>query len=281
MAAVLAILSAAGFGGADFVGGLASRRASAVSVVITGHLTGLLVVATLAPWFGSDGVGTADFLLGGAAGASGALGLTILYHALATTRFTVAAPAAAVFGAAVPVVFGLAIGERPAAVAWIGVALALPAIILISGLRNDGSASAATTRRAVVLGSAAGALFGLFGIFMSRTADTSGAWPLVGARLASILTMGAVALMMARPLLATGKALRISIAAGAADMAANILLLAALHEPGLVSLVLLISSLYPAGTVLLARVVLHERMTRTQVVGLLLAGFGIGLIAVG
>ena len=281
MAAFLAILSAAAFGGADFVGGLAARRASAVSVVITGHLTGLLVVAAVAPWFGSDGVGTADFLWGGAAGASGAIGLTILYHALATTRFMVAAPAAAVLGAAVPVVFGLAIGERPSATAWIGIAVALPAILLISGLRSEGSASAAATRRAVLLGSAAGSLFGLFGIFMSRTADTSGAWPLVSARVASIITMSVVALVMARPLLATGKALRISIAAGAADMAANIALLAALHEPGLVSLVLLISSLYPAGTVLLARVVLDERINRTQVVGLLLAAVGIGLIALG
>ncbi|MCJ7726720.1 MAG: EamA family transporter [Acidimicrobiia bacterium] len=281
MAVFLAILSAAAFGGADFVGGLASRRASAISVVVTGHLMGLAVVVAVAPWFGSAGVGIADFLWGAAAGASGALGLTLLYHALATTRFSVAAPAAALLGAAVPVVFGLAIGERPSAAAWIGIAIALPAILLISGLRNDGSALAATTRRAVWLGSAAGVLFGLWGVFISRTADTSGAWPLVGARLASLLTMAAVAVVMARPLLATGKAMRISLAVGAADMAANMLLLAALHEPGLVSLVLLISALYPAGTVLLARVVLHERMSRTQVVGLLLAGIGIGLIAAG
>jgi len=280
MAVFLAFLSAVAFGGADFIGGLAARRASAISVVVTSHLVGLGVVVAVAPLWGSDGVVIADFGWGAAAGAAGGIGLAILYHAFASTRFTVAAPAAALMGAAVPVLFGVVIGERPGGVAWIGVALALPAILLISGGGGKGAASAQTASRAVLLGGLAGLLFGVWGIFIAQTGDGSGVWPLVGARLASIPTMVVVALAMGRPLLATGSALRISLTAGAADMAANILLLAALHEPGLLSLVLLISSLYPAGTVILARVVLGERMSRIQVAGLVMAGAGVGLIAV-
>jgi len=231
MAVFLAFLSAVAFGGADFIGGLASRRASAVSVVVTAHIIGLSVILVVAPFWGSESAALSDFLWGAAAGTAGAVGLTVLYHALATTRFTVAAPAAALLGATVPVIFGLMIGERPGGAAWIGIALSVP-------------------------------------------------WPLVGARMASIPTMAVVAMAMGKPLLVSGNTIRIAVTAGAADMVANILLLAALHEPGLISLVLLISSLYPAFTVILARIVLEERMTRTQVGGLLMAGVGIALISI-
>ena len=249
-------------------------------MVVTAHLVGLVVVVAVAPWWGSGSASAADFGWGAAAGAAGAGGLVILYHALATTRFTVAAPAAALLGAVVPVAFGVATGERPDPVAWVGVALALPALLLISTAKTDEESLSFTTRRAVALGSLAGVLFGLFGILISRTADTSGVWPLVGARLASLPAIALVAVAIGKPLLAKGNALRISLTAGAADMVANILLLAALHEPGLLSLVLLTSSLYPAVTVLLARVVLEERMTPIQIGGLLMAGAGLALIAI-
>lgn len=281
MAILFAILAAATFGAADFVGGLASRRAAAVTVVVTSHLVGLSVVLVVAPLWGSSGAGAADVLWGAAAGVAGAGGLVILYHALATTRFSVAGPAAALAGAAFPVVFGLLIGERPELLAWAGVTLALPAILLISAGGGGDSSLAETNRRALLLGSLAGLLFAFFGIFISRTADTSGLWPLVGARLASIPLMVVVAVGLGRPVLASGRMLAVSMAVGAMDMAANIFLLAALHEPGLVSLVILISSLYPGFTVILARLVIDERITRTQLGGLLMAGLGVGMIAVG
>lgn len=281
MAVFLAFLSAAAFGGADFIGGLATRRASALSVVTTAHLIGLVVVLAVAPLWGTGGPAAADLSWGAGAGVSGAAGLVVLYHALATTRFSVAAPAAALLGAVVPVLYGVAAGERPEPIAWAGVALALPAILMIGRAAGDGEAAARVTRRAVLLGSGAGALFGLFGILIAQTADTSGVWPLVGARLASLPAIGAVALLRGRRPWVEGPALPVAMTAGAADMAANILLLAALHEPGLVSLVLLVSSLYPAGTVLLARMVLDERLHPTQIAGLVLAGAGLALIALG
>jgi len=280
VAIVFAVLSAATFGAADFIGGMASRRIAAVTVVVTSHLVGLSVVLIVAPMWGSSGAGAADLAWGAAAGLAGAGGLVILYHALATTRFSVAGPAAALAGAVVPVAFGVLIGERPEPLAWAGVALALPAILLISAGGGGDSSLAATTRRALLLGSLAGLLFAFFGVFISRTADTSGLWPLVGARLASIPLMVVVAVGLGRPVLASGRMLAVAIVVGAMDMAANIFLLAALHEPGLVSLVILISSLYPGFTVILARLVIDERISRTQLAGLLMAGLGVGMIAV-
>ncbi len=281
MAIVFAVLAAATFGAADFVGGLASRRVAAVTVVVTSHLVGLLVVLVVAPLWGSSGAGASDLVWGAAAGVAGAAGLVILYHALATTRFSVAGPAAALAGAVVPVIFGLLIGERPEMLAWVGVTLALPAVLLISVGGGGGDSSLAeTNRRALLLGSLAGLLFAFFGVFISRTADTSGLWPLVGARLASIPLMVVVAIGLGRPVLASGRMLAVATAVGAMDMAANIFLLAALHEPGLVSLVILISSLYPGFTVILARLVIDECITRTQLSGLLMAGLGVGMIAV-
>ncbi len=281
MAILLSVLAAAAFGAADFVGGLASRRVAAVTVVVTSHLVGLSVVLVVAPLWGSSGAGTADLMWGAAAGVAGAGGLVILYHALATTRFSVAGPAAALAGAVVPVMFGLLIGERPELLAWVGVALALPAILLISAGGGGGDSSLTEVyRRALLLGSLAGLLFAFFGVFISRTADTSGLWPLVGARTASIPVVMVVAIGLGRPLLASGRVLAVAVAVGAMDMTANIFLLAALHEPGLVSLVILISSLYPGFTVILARLVIDERITRIQLGGLLMAGIGIALISI-
>lgn len=278
MAIVLAVLSSITIGTADFLGGLTSRRAAAVSVVVTSHLAGLATVILVAPLWGAGEAVTWDLLWGAAAGTSGALGLVTLYHALATTSFAVAAPAAALSGAALPVVFGVAVGERPAALAWVGVALALPALLMITGGRPAADVRSAN-RRAASLGILAGVLFALFGIFIAQTGEGSGLWPLVAARLASIPAMAMLAIGTRRPLLAAPPALGMALLVGFLDMVANILFLAALHR-GLVSLVILISSLYPAFTVLLARIVLGEHMTRIQLAGLLLAGAGIGFIGI-
>jgi drug/metabolite transporter (DMT)-like permease len=279
MAVLLAALSSVAFGGADFLGGLTSRRAPAVTVVFTAHLAGLVVVLAVAPLWGSEGALGSAVLWGAAAGASGAAGLVMLYHALATTRFSIAAPAAALFGAVMPVGYGLVIGERPAALAWVGVLVAIPALLLITSTRReDSDAVRSGARRAVAWGALAGFGFALFGIFISRTTDASGLWPLVGARAASIPAMALLALGLRRPLVAAPPVLGAALVVGVADMGANILYLAALHR-GLVSLVVVISSLYPAATVLLARMVLNERLTRRQVLGLGLAGLGIALIA--
>jgi drug/metabolite transporter (DMT)-like permease len=265
-------------GGADFLGGMTARRAPAATVVVTSHLSGLALVLVAAPFASAGGPVAEDLGWGALAGAAGAIGLVLLYHALATTRIAVAAPAAALTGGVVPVVFGVMMGERPASVAWFGVALALPALLLIPSGRDLGGRVLLHSGRALAIGAAAGVAFGFFGIFLSRTGDASGLWPLVGARLASIPAIALLALGTRRPLVASPPALWWALAVGLVDMGANILFLAALQR-GLLSLVVVITSLYPGFTIVLARFVVHEEMTRRQLVGLALAAAGIVLIS--
>lgn len=279
MAILLAVLASAMVGGADFLGGLTARRAPAATVVVTSHLSGLGLALVAAPLVGAEGPVAADVGWGAAAGIGGAVGLVLLYHALATTRIAVAAPAAALTGALVPVAFGVLAGERPEPVAWAGVALAIPALMLIPSGRGIDGRLLAHSGRALAIGAAAGVAFGLFGIFLSRAGDASGLWPLVGARLASIPAISLLALGTGRPLLASSPALWWALGVGLADMAANIVFLAALHR-GLLSLVVVITSLYPGFTILLARLVLDEEIARRQLLGLALAAAGIALISV-
>jgi drug/metabolite transporter (DMT)-like permease len=277
MAIVLAVLASAMVGGADFLGGLTARRAPAATVVLTSHLAGLALVLVAAPIVDPGRPPVADLGWGALAGAAGAIGLVLLYHALATTRIVVAAPAAALSGAVVPVVFGIAVGERPPTVAWLGVALAMPALVLISSARGLDGRMLEHGGRALVIGAAAGVAFGFFGICLSRTGDASGLWPLVGARLASIPTIALLALGTRRPLVAPPPVLWWALSVGFVDMAANIVFLMALQR-GFLSLVVVITSLYPGFTILLARLVLHDEITRRQVAGLALAAAGIALI---
>ena len=276
MAVLLALASSALFGAADFTGGLASRRVPAVTVVLGSQATGLLIALVAAPLFGAGNLRWGDLLWGASAGLAGSVGLGVFYHALATTQNAVAAPATALFGAMVPVVFGLAIGERPELIAWVGVAVAVPALLLMSA----GSAALRTgARRAVLLGLVAGVGFGLFGILISRTPDSAGLWPLLAARIASVGGLAGVVLATGRALWPTA-AWRPALGAGGMDMVANILFLLAVRQE-LLLLVVVISSLYPATTILLARTVLGERIGRMHALGLGAGALGIVLIAAG
>lgn len=279
MAILLAVLASAMIGGADFLGGLTARRVPAATVVVTSHLSGLALVLAVAPFTGAEGPAAADVGWGAAAGTGGAIGLVLLYHALATTRIAVAAPAAALTGAIAPVAFGVLTGERPEPLAWSGVVLAIPALMLIPSGRGVDGEVLARSGRALAVGAAAGVAFGFFGIFLSRAGDASGLWPLVGARTASIPAISLLALGTRRPLLAAPPGLWWALGVGLVDMTANILFLAALQR-GLLSLVIVITSLYPGFTILLARFVLEEEIARRQIAGLALAAAGIILISV-
>lgn len=271
----LAALSSLTFGVADFLGGLATRRAPALTVTVGVNAIGLTGVAVAVVIVGGS-AGSADLVWGALAGICGSLGLVVYYHALATTRMSVAAPVAAVMGALSPVAFGILAGERPSLLAWIGIAVALPAVVLI-GAGNRATRSADTPFRAVMLGLASGTLFGFFGIFLSRSAAESGMWPLLSARGAALTLMVVVTLSMGRPLIPTGGAGRLTAAAGVLDLLANIMFLIAVRLE-LLALVSVIMSMYPAATVSLARFVLHERIDRTQTVGMVLAAVALTLI---
>jgi drug/metabolite transporter (DMT)-like permease len=270
---LLAGLASFSFGVGDFLGGLATKRSPAVSIVVTSQIvggSGILVAAIVV----SEGLASgADFAWGAAGGLAGGIGVVLLYHALATTRMSVTAPVTAVFGTTSPVVFGIAIGERPSALAWSGIALGLGAIVLMARTPEDPDSDLDGGLRAVLLGATAGLAFGLFGILISRTGTDAGLWPLVAARIASLSLLSIVALISRRPFIAPhGRGL--AAWAGFLDMAANVMYLVAVRQE-LLSLVTLIMAMYPVATVGLARFVLHEKIDRWQVVG-----FAAGAVAI-
>lgn len=279
MAVFLGLLVALSYGAGDFLGGLSSRRLDAMTVVQNSQLvglTGLTIAVLLVP---DQVLLTEDLMRGAVAGIVGLFGIVLLYPGLAAGAMSVVAPVSAVGAAVLPLAWGLGQGERPGAVALLGVALALVAVALVSTPAND-EAVAAGRGREVGLALLAGAAFGVLFILLGDASDDSGLWPVFGARLASATLMTAVLLGRGRPPRVPPVGTRALVAgAGLLDVAANALFVYAARA-GLLSLVAVLSSLYPATTVVLARVVLHEGTDRRQQVGLVAALGGVVLIAV-
>jgi drug/metabolite transporter (DMT)-like permease len=283
IAAILALGAAVSYGAADFLGGLLTRRVNVFSVVLLSQLLGALVVAAILP-FASATEPAQGLVWGAAAGIAGGTGVILLYRGLAGGRMTVVAPITAVEAASFPVVFGLATGERPGTAALVGVGLALVAVALVSSSAAEPQQEKETvtgeTARASGVPEALGAGlgFGAFFILLDRAGDDSGLWPLMGTKMTSVLIV-AVLLAVTRMPVFPERSLMVPIAwAGILDMAANLLYLLAARE-GLLSIAAVLTSMYPASTVLLARVVLKERFARAQVAGLGLAATAVVLIA--
>jgi len=268
-----AVLAAAAFGTADFLGGLASRRASALVSVVVAQVAGFAVVlpVLLLQPAAVDRAGVAWGALGGVAGG---LGLLVFFRVLAGGVMSTAAPVTAVVAAGLPVLAGVLLGERPGAHAWVGVGAGILAVGVISGRggRLDG--------RALGLALLAGAGFGLFFICLSRTSPATGLWPLAAARMGSLTVLALVALLARTEWRAEPAALRLAVLSGVLDMSANALFLLAVRG-GELALVAVLVSLYPAATVMLALGLLRERLRVPQAAGVALALAAIGLIASG
>ncbi len=275
MAVFLSSLSALMYGAADFCGGLATRRSSLLPVLVFSQLTGLVVAAAAVLVLREPVPGPAELAWGAAGGVFGAAGLGALYTAIATSPVAVASPLASVVGAAIPVVLGVASGERPSALAWTGIGLALPAIVLLTAGRVPGDERQGV-RRAVLLGSAAGIGFGLFFFAISRTSHDSGLWPLLAARVSTIGIVAAFAGVTGRPL--RPGPLGIVALSGALDMSANIAFLLA-SRMGLLTVAAVVTSLYPGPTVLLALLFFREKLGFLRAAGLALALAGVALIS--
>ncbi|MCG5214504.1 DMT family transporter [Streptosporangium sp. KLBMP 9127] len=272
---VLATLCAFVYGAADFCGGLATRRSRVLAVVALSQIAGLVFVAVLLPVL--PGVPSAAALWWGmAAGLAGAAGLVLFYSALAAGEMSVVAPVTATTSAALPVMFGLLAGERPEIMALAGVALALGSVLLVS--RDPAAGSAKRPIKPLLAALLSGAGFGGFFILLKQAPEEAGMWPLLGARVASITIVVLLAVSSRRSLRPGVGALRIILVAGVLDMAANVLYLLAAQR-GLLSLVAVLVSLYPATTLLLARYVLGERLHPLQIAGVLSALAAVGLIA--
>jgi drug/metabolite transporter (DMT)-like permease len=276
----LALASSVVWGSADFLGGLQSRLRGVFVVLLWSQLTavalGVLLVAILRP--AAPHLEAVAWAAGG-----GALGITALgafYRGLAIGTMSIVAPLSAT-GAAVPVLVGVASGERPAPLQLAGIALALAGIVLAAREPGGTHVERAAARTAVGLALVAAVGFGTFLVGMERATRVSGvAWALLTARLAETGVLLA-AIAVVRPRVAVGvQALAPLMLVGALDIGANGLFALATTE-GLLSIVAVVGSLYPAMTVVLARTVLHERVTRVQEAGVVATLVGVAAISAG
>jgi uncharacterized membrane protein len=272
----LALASAAFYGAADFLGGIASKRAASIVITFVAQLAGLMLLALLLPLLPSSSPVPSDYLWGAASGVAGSGGVALLYRALAVGTMSVVAPITAVCAAAVPVLVALALGERPGVLAAVGIVLAAVAITLLS--RGESTQSGTAGRRAGIgLAVISGVAVGLFFLCLARTSDDAGIWPLIVGRSVSVPLFGVTTLASRQRLRMEFAVAGTAVACGTLDMLANALYLIATRY-GPLSLVATLASLYPASTVILARVTLGERLTRSQAIGVTCALVAVVLI---
>ena len=289
MVTILALAAAVLYGTADFLGGVASRRASVFTVLALTVPAGAVVMvlaALLGGLLGHGGTGApasaGDWSAVGwaaASGVCGAGGLIAFYAGFASAPISVVAPVAALVSAVLPVGVAIAGGERPATTVIAGGLICLVAVVLVSAQPAD---HARTRGRLLALGygAAAGVGFGLFFIFLKNAGQSGVLWPVAISRSAGTVVAFGIALAT-RTRLRPGRdgITRIALLSGVIDAAANVCYVLATRA-GLFGLAVVITSLYPGMTVLLARVLLGERMRWVQRTGLLLAAAGVVLVTV-
>ena len=263
------LASALTWGAADFTGGIASKRVNVYGVVIGAEAAGLLLCTVLALAFKESLPPLQALLWGGAAGLSGGIGLLFLYLALARGRMSIAAPVSAVIGAIVPVVVGTVVDSLPRFWTLAGILLALAAVWLISRTES-GSENSALRLTEITLPLIAGVFFGAYFVCMHQASREAFLWPIVAARLASTVGILGFALVTHQPL---GQALRLLpliALSGFLDVSGNAFYVLS-GQAGRMDVAAVIGSLYPGPTVLLAGLLLRERLGRIQVLGVLTA----------
>jgi drug/metabolite transporter (DMT)-like permease len=307
LAIILALASAIGYGCSDFYAGLASRVASVIQITLLASVSAAVVVLAALPFAADHRPSGAALAWGAAAGAGGTLGALALYLGFRYAAFSVAGPLSAVGTAGFSVLAGLLWGERPSTLALIGIIVALPAIVAVSAsaageagptgeagpagevepngeAKPDGEAGQegrpSRPVAGVVAGLIAGACFALLLIGLNRAGSGGGLWPLAAAEVAELAVAGAAAALTRNLRLPRGRPGRLAVVAGVAGAAGTLLYFYASHD-GFLAVVAVLTSLYPASTIVLAWILLGERLTRLRLTGLALAGACVALIAAG
>ncbi|HWR84442.1 MAG TPA: EamA family transporter [Rhodoglobus sp.] len=280
---VVGLASALVYGFADFFGGLAARRIRPIPATaagaVAGVVIGMLALALIGGTWSRDAV-----VLGLLSGAVAAAAVGMLYACLAIGPMSILSPLTAVVSAIVPVVVGLASGEQPGPLGFVALPLCLVAVVLV-GFAPDPQA-VRPTGRGILLGIGAGAAIGTFLVILDSTPEDSGAVPLLfnrAANAAVMVLLATVLIALARRRAPSGgvpwrQGLPLALAAGTLDTMANAGLLLGVRL-GDLSVIAVLTALYPAGTIILARIVLRERITPLQYVGLGLAVAGGALLA--
>ncbi len=261
--------SAIVWGAADFCGGLASRKARASQAVLLGEAVGLALLLAAATIIGEPPLPLASLLMCLAAGAMGVLGLLLFFHALAKGKMTVAAPISALTATILPVALGSALEGFPGWLTFAGFGLALAAIWLISR-PAEGPGNGRVGLKDLALPLIAGVSFGVYLVLIDRGSQGLLVWPMVASRTAGTLTMLVYVLARRERLLPVRKAWPFIVLNGLLDVSGNGLYILA-GQAGRMDVAAVLASLYPGSTVLLAWLLLHEKITRPQFVGILLA----------
>ena len=292
LAIILALASAITYGCSDFAAGLASRSAAVIQVSLVASMASVVVVATALPFAASPLPGAAALAWGALAGLGGTLGALALYVGFRHAAFSVAGPISAVGAAGYSVLAGLLFGERPTALALAGIVLALPAILGVSASAVSAGEPVAETAAAsrisgsgrpwagVAFGLVAGAFFALLFIGLNRAGSGSGLWPVAATQVGEMVVALAAAVATGNVGLPAGRPRLLAVVTGLAGAVGTILFFFASHE-GFLTVTSVLTSLYPAVTIVLARVMLGERLTALRLAGLALAGACVGLIAAG
>ncbi|MBB2975072.1 putative membrane protein [Microbacterium endophyticum] len=291
--AVIALVGALVYGSADFLGGLAARRLKAVVVTATAAGSGLLLLLIAAPFFGGTW-NREDVIWGALSGIAGAAAIGLLYACLAIGPMSILSPLTAVVAAIAPMMWGLLVdGESLASVGYVGLALAVVAVVLVGFV--PGQKTVRPSALGVAMATGSGLSIGAFLILINQTADSSGLIPLVMNRAVNAAITGSIVGVLMLVALRRGqsptaplrphragtvrRAWLLAIACGVTDAVANVLLLVALRD-GQLSIVSALTALYPAGTILLAALVLRERIALVQGLGLALAVAAGALLAI-
>ena len=281
---LLALAGAISYGVADFVGGLLSRRTSPWAVALVASLSSAILVFLVDPFLGSEPT-TSDLVWSAVGGIGGGVGLGFLYRGLAAGRMGVVAPISGVGAAVVPVVAALVLGERPAALVWLGIAFALPGIWLVA--REPRSSEAEPAHAAggaggagVVDGVLAGAGFGAQFAALGQISEEAGLLPLGINQLVATVVVVALAVGLRADWLPRDRAAYGGVACGVLGLGATGAFMIAAQR-GSLTVSSVLTSLYPAFTILLAATVLRERIHRDQAVGLALCGLTVVLVALG
>jgi drug/metabolite transporter (DMT)-like permease len=283
LAIVLALASAIGYGGSDFAAGLASRSAGIIQVNLLASTISTVAVTAALLLVGAHPPTAASLAWGAGAGLGGFVGGLALYLGFRQAAFSVAGPLSAVGAAGFSVLAGLLFGERPTTLALTGIVLALPAIVAVSASAGRGDAAEGAGGRpaaGVAAGLIAGGGFALLFIGLDRAGSGSGLWPVAAASVTELVAAVAAAAVTGNVRLPAGRPRWLSVITGAAGALGTILYFLATHE-GFLAVTAVLTSLYPAVTIVLARTVLGERLTAPRLAGLVLAAACVALIAVG
>ena len=270
----LGMVASLGWGIGDFGGGLASRFAPVLGVLFTSQAASLIVGVPLLLLASEPAMRPLDFVLAAVGGLFGATGLALLYRGLSVARMGVVAPIAAVITAALPVAFGFATEGIPSPVSIVGILCAAASVVLVSRSADANDERPSGVRYGVVTG----LLFGMFPIVSNGISDDVLVGPVLTVRIASILSVATFILVRRQPWRVPRRLWPAMLLIGVVDMAATAAYLSAIAV-GPLAIAAIMTSLYPVVTVVLAALVLRERMSRIHVVGILAAGLAVALIA--